>query len=388
MNKASLVGGIMIETKQVDSIMIKAKTTLSSAEFVTGSIAWLGRESDDRPSFDLTPAQEECLQRLQNRIDIPCDGSIPEHQDALRALWSAAFPKEELHGLISEQWKDMGWKGKDPSIDFRYAHSPFYMFFLRLLYAQQVNLVFLYQSSDKLLSVHLANLFISLSFFSPELAVLFTFQPAPSPLMAISFDIGPASSAMSFPLSLSITRRSGIGQCVVLLPSLPVGCLFPGRPLGTFSTWRTSLPAMDLAARSLGDEPLDLVNGVSKSLSSDTISSDDPEELRRCQTCVPSALEVLPDTFFAFLLDPNSPRKPFQDLLRKHEGDLSVWEYSFVVVGVNITFMLIQMLDLEAENDSAFDFLYCNIQDDGSKYIGSIQSILKPNPNLRGMPRK
>ncbi|KAG4950131.1 hypothetical protein JHK86_043370 [Glycine max] len=31
--------------------------------------------------------------------------------DALRALWSAAFPEEELHGLISEQWKDMGWQG-------------------------------------------------------------------------------------------------------------------------------------------------------------------------------------------------------------------------------------------------------------------------------------
>ncbi|KAG5106514.1 hypothetical protein JHK82_043484 [Glycine max] len=32
-------------------------------------------------------------------------------KDALRALWSAAFPEEELHGLISEQWKDMGWQG-------------------------------------------------------------------------------------------------------------------------------------------------------------------------------------------------------------------------------------------------------------------------------------
>jgi len=30
------------------------------------------------------------------------------------------------------------------------------------------------------------------------------------------------------------------------------------------------------------------------------------------------------------------------------EGDRSVWEYPFAVAGVNITFMLIQMLDLEA----------------------------------------
>ncbi|KHG05886.1 ELMO domain-containing A [Gossypium arboreum] len=75
-------------------------------EVVAGSTAWLGRglscvcaqsrESDARPSFDLTPSQE-----------------------ALRALWNAAFPEEELRGLISEQWKEMGWQGKDPSTDFR-----------------------------------------------------------------------------------------------------------------------------------------------------------------------------------------------------------------------------------------------------------------------------
>lgn len=43
-----------------------------------------------------------------------------------------------------------------------------------------------------------------------------------------------------------------------------------------------------------------------------------------------------------------SIQKSFQDLLRKQEGDRSVWEYPFAVAGVNITFMLIQMLDLEA----------------------------------------
>lgn len=101
----------------------------TSAEVVAGSAAWLGKglscvcaqrgESDARPSFDLTPPQEECLQRLQNRIRVDFDSSILEHQDALRALWKAAFPEEELEGLVSEQWKDMGWQGKDPSTDFR-----------------------------------------------------------------------------------------------------------------------------------------------------------------------------------------------------------------------------------------------------------------------------
>ncbi|KAK4386037.1 ELMO domain-containing protein A [Sesamum angolense] len=40
-------------------------------------------------------------------------------QEALRDLWDAAFPNVKLKGLISEQWKDMGWQGANPSTDFR-----------------------------------------------------------------------------------------------------------------------------------------------------------------------------------------------------------------------------------------------------------------------------
>ncbi|KAF6158833.1 hypothetical protein GIB67_012476 [Kingdonia uniflora] len=95
----------------------------------SGSAAWIGKglscvcvqggENDSRPSFDLTAAQEESLQKLQRRIEIAYDSSIPEHEGALKALWDASFPGEELCGLVSEQWKEMGWQGKDPSTDFR-----------------------------------------------------------------------------------------------------------------------------------------------------------------------------------------------------------------------------------------------------------------------------
>ncbi|KAJ4847623.1 hypothetical protein Tsubulata_002730 [Turnera subulata] len=221
-------GGSFVAVRRMTQGLERSNNTChsTSAEVVAGSAAWLGRglscvcaqrrESDARPSFDLTFAQEECLQRLQSRIDIAYDSSIPEHQEALRALWSAAFPEEELRGLISEQWKEMGWQGKDPSTDFRGG-----------------------------------------GFISLENLLYF---------------------ARNFP-------------------------------------------------------------------------------------------------------------KSFQDLLQKREGDRSVWEYPFAVAGVNITFMLIQMLDLEAvkprtlvgatflkfltgnvelllsydlsENESAFDLLYC-----------------------------
>ncbi|KAB2068486.1 hypothetical protein ES319_A08G034200v1 [Gossypium barbadense] len=123
-------GGSFVAVRRISQGLERENSCHStSAEVVAGSAAWLGRglscvcaqrrESDARPSFDLTPSEEECLQRLQNRIDIGYDSSIPEHQEALRALWNAVFPEEELHGLISEQWKEMGWQGKDPSTDFR-----------------------------------------------------------------------------------------------------------------------------------------------------------------------------------------------------------------------------------------------------------------------------
>ncbi|XP_042414240.1 ELMO domain-containing protein C-like isoform X2 [Zingiber officinale] len=65
----------------------------------------------------------------------------------------------------------------------------------------------------------------------------------------------------------------------------------------------------------------------------------------------------------------------FQILLHKREGERATWEYPFAVAGLNISFMLIKMLDLESELPSskarvrflqllefdaeAFDHLYC-----------------------------
>ncbi|XP_074577822.1 uncharacterized protein LOC141834357 [Curcuma longa] len=65
----------------------------------------------------------------------------------------------------------------------------------------------------------------------------------------------------------------------------------------------------------------------------------------------------------------------FQTLLHKREGERATWEYPFAVAGLNISFMLIKMLNLESELPSskarvrflqllefdaeAFDHLYC-----------------------------
>ncbi|KAF5749136.1 ELMO/CED-12 family protein isoform 1 [Tripterygium wilfordii] len=67
----------------------------------------------------LSPLQEERLGNLQQRGEVPFDGSRTEHQDALKQLWRLAYPDRELPSLKSELWKDMGWQGADPSTDFR-----------------------------------------------------------------------------------------------------------------------------------------------------------------------------------------------------------------------------------------------------------------------------
>ncbi|XP_076892569.1 uncharacterized protein LOC143544333 isoform X2 [Bidens hawaiensis] len=120
-------GASFVAVRRIDRTNTSTATTNSCQ--TQGSTAWLGRglscvcaqgtEEDSHPSFDLTPEQEDCLMRLQNRLDIAYDSSVPEHQESLVALWKASFPEEKLHGLISEQWKEMGWQGKDPSTDFR-----------------------------------------------------------------------------------------------------------------------------------------------------------------------------------------------------------------------------------------------------------------------------
>uniref|UniRef100_A0A1D1YAD2 ELMO domain-containing protein A n=1 Tax=Anthurium amnicola TaxID=1678845 RepID=A0A1D1YAD2_9ARAE len=97
---------------------------------MVGSRSWLGGifnrfgnrhegKSEKPLDYFLNPLQEQRLQRLKDRLQVPFDETRPDHQDALKALWNASFPASNLRGLVSEQWKDMGWQGPNPSTDFR-----------------------------------------------------------------------------------------------------------------------------------------------------------------------------------------------------------------------------------------------------------------------------
>ncbi|CAN1765489.1 ELMO domain-containing protein A, partial [Linum perenne] len=69
--------------------------------------------------FKYLSIQEERLSNLQRRLGVPFDGSLLQHQDALKQLWRLAYPDRQLPALKSELWKEMGWQGCDPSTDFR-----------------------------------------------------------------------------------------------------------------------------------------------------------------------------------------------------------------------------------------------------------------------------
>ncbi|KAI4322648.1 hypothetical protein L6164_022321 [Bauhinia variegata] len=93
---------------------------------MASSRSWMGglfnRPNTRRNSkleYSLSPIQEKRLRCLQERLQVPFDETRPDHQEALRALWHCAFPNVALKGLISDQWKDMGWQGANPSTDFR-----------------------------------------------------------------------------------------------------------------------------------------------------------------------------------------------------------------------------------------------------------------------------
>ncbi|KAG5374738.1 hypothetical protein BRARA_J00196 [Brassica rapa] len=93
---------------------------------MVGTRSWIGglftrssRRQDKSIDYTLSPLQEERLQKLQDRLLVPFEETRIDHQESLKALWNASFPNINLTGLVTEQWKDMGWQGPNPSTDFR-----------------------------------------------------------------------------------------------------------------------------------------------------------------------------------------------------------------------------------------------------------------------------
>lgn len=79
------------------------------------------RRQDSEPAMAMSLLQLERLQQLRERVAEKFDITSNSHQDALRRLWSLAFPGMPCTALKTPQWKEMGWQGEDPATDFRGA---------------------------------------------------------------------------------------------------------------------------------------------------------------------------------------------------------------------------------------------------------------------------
>lgn len=77
---------------------------------------WLSGQSS---AVRMSPIQEDRIRHLQQRIQVPYNGSNPTHQDALKQLWQHAFPDTPFISLRHQKWTDMGWQRDDPASDFR-----------------------------------------------------------------------------------------------------------------------------------------------------------------------------------------------------------------------------------------------------------------------------
>ncbi|PIA30690.1 hypothetical protein AQUCO_05400058v1 [Aquilegia coerulea] len=130
--------------------------------------------------FSLSPLQEQRLQRLQERLQVPFDETRPDHQEALRALWHAAFPEVKLKGLISEQWKEMGWQGPNPSTDFRgcgYISLENLLFFARTYPASFHRLLFKQDGKRAMWEYPFAVAGINVSFMLIQMLDLYSAKP-------------------------------------------------------------------------------------------------------------------------------------------------------------------------------------------------------------------
>ncbi|KAK1422878.1 hypothetical protein QVD17_18167 [Tagetes erecta] len=110
------------------SLTRKSELAQCIATAMVGPRTWIGgifsrtgpkHSGSNNADFKITSTEEARYQKLHERVDVPYDETREDHQKALAELWNLAYPNITLTGLISEQWKEMGCLGVNPSTDFR-----------------------------------------------------------------------------------------------------------------------------------------------------------------------------------------------------------------------------------------------------------------------------
>uniref|UniRef100_A0A7N2M3X4 ELMO domain-containing protein n=1 Tax=Quercus lobata TaxID=97700 RepID=A0A7N2M3X4_QUELO len=349
------------------------------ANIVLGSGSLIGRllpfssytqrgQSNKLLPLSLSPLQEERLQNLRQRLEVPFDGSRVEHQDALKQLWRLAYPERELPSLKSELWKEMGWQGSDPSTDFRGGG------FISL-----ENLIFFAQRYPGW----------------PSLSSHIHYEVGDGTLIKFLQDrwCGQTSLAVCYPelFRLSCNKDASVADFmhftnVVLHWDLHFVRAIQDWELESLMTFMCAI--YDSEIRGIGKDKICGAfggKGIAKVLKIPSILCLRSVKADLGITLFGINLEFIPKLVileawwsmvypsFSYLSE--HLLESFQRLLHKQDGTRAEWEYPFAVAGINISFMLAQMLDLQSgkptslagirflellgEDEMAFDNLYC-----------------------------
>ncbi|CAK9147082.1 unnamed protein product [Ilex paraguariensis] len=292
-------------------------------------------------------------------------------QDALKQLWRLAYPDRDLPPLKSELWKEMGWQGPDPSTDFRGGG------FISL-----ENLIFfakMYPNTAVTLENHVVDIggdIVTNGFHSGFILNLSLALPLVS-------DFG-SRGALDADQKKEATCEQEIVAGSLLFFNQ---CGYQILCLGKRRHSRESEPLYRFLLDSMPSEGIIIVSDyLAQFLSSQACSSllrfhyvplfplvlaQSSSELFQISHCS-LLLHVCVCGFFGgHILTPEA----FWSLLHKIDGNRAEWEYPFAVAGINISFMLVQMLDLQSgqptslagirfleilnEDEMAFDNLYC-----------------------------
>jgi len=111
-------------TSIIQSSLSAALATLTQSALVSRIIELVQQVSNllwPKPdsSFALDPGTSQLLTEFRDYTTARYDPTNPEHEQQLLYLWACSFPQETLGDRLTEQWKRLGFQGRDPATDFR-----------------------------------------------------------------------------------------------------------------------------------------------------------------------------------------------------------------------------------------------------------------------------
>jgi hypothetical protein len=72
----------------------------------------------DRGAEESEARRSELLEHMRQRCSVPFDNSVSEHEDTLKSIWAFSLSGMPFK-IPSDEWKALGFQGRDPRTDLR-----------------------------------------------------------------------------------------------------------------------------------------------------------------------------------------------------------------------------------------------------------------------------